>query len=191
VLSIAYSPDGDLVVTGHAAGDVALRRSDTFQVARRSEAAFGDGITAVAFTPDGGTVLAGGLTGTVRVFDAATLESLFAPLDGHRGVVSGVAANDRFILTTSDDGTVRMWDLAGGDAIGGPIPTGGTTFPSIALRSDGERALVQADQGLLELIVDEDEWARLACSIVGRELTGHERARLGIEASASACAAGT
>ncbi|HEY9375923.1 MAG TPA: WD40 repeat domain-containing protein, partial [Jiangellaceae bacterium] len=187
VTAISISPDGSRVVTGHATGDVALRNPESFTADVQSPQQLDDSISAVGFTPDSKAVLAGRQSGVVDVFDATTLEPRFGPLEGHRRVVTGVAANDRIVVTASADGSVRMWDVASGTALGGPIPTGGVTGPSIAIRDDGQRALVQSDRGLLELILAEDEWIRLACSISGRELTEDERASHGLAMSANAC----
>ncbi len=187
ITAVSISPDGSRVVTGQSTGNVALRDAESFTPDVRSQSQPDDAITAIGFTPDGETVLAGRRSGVMDVLDATTLEPRFAPLEGHRRVITGVAANSRLILTASGDGTVRMWDLASGTAIGGPVPTGGVTDPSIVVRDDGERALVQGDRGLLELILDEDEWVRLACSIAGRELTEDERASHGLAASGNAC----
>jgi WD40 repeat protein len=191
VTAVAISPDGSRIVTGHSTGDVALRDPESFSPERRSTSRLDNPIGTVGFTPDGATVFAGGRTGVVEVMDATTLEPRFAPLEGHRRVITGSAANDRLILTASEDGTVRMWDVASGAAVGGPVPTGGTMSPSIAMSTDGNRALVQSDRGLLELIADEDEWVRLACTLAGRELTAEERASYGLDGSASACASQT
>jgi WD40 repeat protein len=190
VTAVAISPDGDRVVTGHATGDIAVRGLESFTPEHRTMPRVDDSIEAAGFTPDGETVVAGGSAGVVHVLDATTLEPRFSALEGHRRGISSVASNDDFILAASADGTVRIWDLAGGGALGGPIPTGGITAPSIAMNSNGDRALVQGDRGLLELIVDEDEWVRLACSIAGGELTEDERASYGLGRSANACGPG-
>jgi WD40 repeat protein len=185
---VAISPDSSRILTGHSTGDVALRDPESFTPERRSASRLDNPIGTVGFTPDGTAVFAGGRTGVVEVMDTTTLEPQFAPLEGHRRVVTGSAANDRLILTASEDGTVRIWDLTSGAAVGGPVPTGGTMAPSIAMSTDGNRALVQSDRGLLELIADEDEWVRLACTLAGRELTAEERTRYGLDSSARACA---
>ncbi|HEX2362330.1 MAG TPA: WD40 repeat domain-containing protein [Jiangellaceae bacterium] len=188
VTAVAISPDSSRILTGHSTGDVALRDPESFTPERRSASRLDNPIGTVGFTPDGTAVFAGGRTGVVEVMDTTTLEPQFAPLEGHRRVVTGSAANDRLILTASEDGTVRIWDLTSGAAVGGPVPTGGTMAPSIAMSTDGNRALVQSDRGLLELIADEDEWVRLACTLAGRELTAEERTRYGLDSSARACA---
>ena len=190
VTALSMSPDGSRVVTGHATGDIAVRRLGSFDPEYRSTSRLDDSITAIDFTPDGETVVAGGWTGAVHVLDADTLEPRFAALEGHRRSITSVASNDELVLATSADGTVRMWDLAGGNPVGGPIPTGGTTAPSIAMNSAGGRALVQGDRGLLELTLDENEWVRLACSIAGRELNADERASYGLGESTNACGSG-
>ena len=190
IVAVAFSPDGARIVTGHAAGDVVLRGLESFAPEVRSEAPTNDQVTAVGFTPDGHTVIAGGQAGVVRILDGITLESRFTLSAGQRRGIAAVAANDHLVLTASDDGIVRMWDLASGAAIGGPIPTGGTTAPSIALSSDGTRALVPSDRGLLELVVDDGEWVALACTIAGRQLTPDERATHGLVETGGSCGAG-
>jgi WD40 repeat protein len=187
VTAISFSPNGARIATGHSTGDVALRDLESFTPQVVSPQQLDDSVTTIGFTPDGETVLVGGLAGAVDVLQATTLEPRFAPLEGHRRSVSGVAANDRLVLTAAGDGTVRMWDMASGTAIGGPVPTDGLIAPSIAVHEDGKHALVQGDRGLLELVLDDDEWVRLACSIAGRQLTEDERADYGLAGSASAC----
>jgi WD40 repeat protein len=190
VTAVAISPDGSSVVTGHATGDIAVRGLESFTAEHRTMPRVDDSIEAVGFTPDGETVVAGGSAGVVHVLDATTLEPRFSALEGHRRGISSVASNDDFVLAASADGTVRIWDLAGGGALGGPIHTGGITAPSIAMNSNGDRALVQGDRGLLELVVDEGEWVRLACSIAGGELTEDERASYGLGRSTNPCGPG-
>jgi WD40 repeat protein len=190
IVAVAFSPDGARIVTGHATGDVALRGLESFAPKVRSEASTNDQVTAVGFTPDGHTVIAGGQAGVVRILDGMTLESRFTLSAGQRRGIAAVAANDQLVLTASDDGIVRMWDLASGAAVGGPIPTGGATAPSIALSSDGARALVPSDRGLLELVLDQGEWVALACTIAGRQLTADERASHGLVEAGGSCGAG-
>jgi WD40 repeat protein len=70
-------------------------------------------------------------TGTVRVWDLATGKLICEPITGHAGWVNTVACavlNGRPIIVTGDsghrfghDGTVRVWDLATGRPVGGPM----------------------------------------------------------------------
>ena len=169
ITALTFAPDGTRIVTGHATGDVAVRALESFASEFRSEWSAAGVIGSVGLTPDGDTVIAGDAAGFVHVLEATSLDHRFDPLAGHRDAVTGVAARDDVLLTASVDGTARLWDVASGAAIGGPIPTGGTTTPTVTLRDDHARALLQSDRGLLELVLDDDEWVRLACFVAGRE----------------------
>lgn len=72
----------------------------------------------VAFDATGNLLAAGFGDGTVRLFDAATGESLRI-LSGHTLAVGGVVFNphDRTLASGSDDATVRVWDVARGEEL--------------------------------------------------------------------------
>ena len=77
-------------------------------VARQSGA-----VRSVAFDSDGSRILASSLDRTARVFDAATLEPVGAPLEHNDTVCStGFTKDGRFAVTSSNDGTARFWELA-------------------------------------------------------------------------------
>ncbi|MCB0034069.1 MAG: protein kinase [Anaerolineales bacterium] len=65
----------------------------------------------------------GGLNSTVTIWEAETGEPLFT-LDGHKGTVGSAvfSPDEKTILTSSGDGTVRVWDAS--LWIGGEVQTG-------------------------------------------------------------------
>ena len=79
-------------------------------------------ILAVAFSPDGKAVVTGSGDNTARLWDAATRESLWAPMK-HQGEVVALAfgADGKAVLTASMDQTARLWDTATGQTIGAPM----------------------------------------------------------------------
>src|SRR5579859_241662 len=74
--SVAFSPDGKLVLTGSADGSARLWQWDTTassagkQIAAFSTPAGNIGVNSVAFSPDGKLVLTGGTDGVVRLWEA-------------------------------------------------------------------------------------------------------------------------
>jgi WD40 repeat protein len=76
-------------------------------------------VYAVAFSPDGATLATGSDDHVVRVWDVATGRS--RALDGHKGVVEGVAFLDATrVASSSDDATLRVWNLVDGSSFALP-----------------------------------------------------------------------
>ena len=77
-------------------------------------------------------------------------------------------------MTTSGDGSLRLWDLASGKLVGAPFHAAdawgwGTSFP------DGTRAIAAYASGVgVVLNVDPAAWKRQACRIAHRDLTRAE-----------------
>jgi WD40 repeat protein/transcriptional regulator with XRE-family HTH domain len=79
--------------------------------------------------PDGRTLIAtGGIDGTARIWDPATGQQVGEPLRGHVGHIWGGCAlpgqeaasfpGEDLLVTSGDDGTMRIWDPATGQQVG-------------------------------------------------------------------------
>jgi WD40 repeat protein len=110
--SVAYSPDGQRLVTGSIDGQLTLWDGETGQEVRTVRGPLGGEIWAVAFSPDGRWVASAGGDCTVRVWDATTLE-LIHTFHGHRGLIRclAISRDGKFLVTSSTDKTVKVWDL--------------------------------------------------------------------------------
>jgi WD40 repeat protein/serine/threonine protein kinase len=114
VNSVAYSPDGQRIVTGSFD-----RTAKVWDAVSGRELltlkGHGDGITSVAYSPDGQRVVTGGYDETAKVWEAATGRELLT-LRGHRAYVNSVAfsTDGQRIATGSGDETVKVWDTASG-----------------------------------------------------------------------------
>jgi WD40 repeat protein len=126
----AVSADGKLVLAGGRGGKLWLWESATGKVVWRKKALEGY-VRSVAFSPDGTQALVGGDDGVdpprrpVNGYKAALSlwgvksGQLVQALSGHQDLVFSVAfsADGKQALSGSDDGTVKLWDLANGNAL--------------------------------------------------------------------------
>jgi WD40 repeat protein len=85
----------------------------------------------------------------------------------------------RTLATTSDNGTVGLWDVESQALIGSPLPAGSTealeTGPTTRFAPDGSRLFAVYDDGsAIRWEVDPDVWRQRACVIAGGGLTPDE-----------------
>ncbi len=117
IMSIAFSPDGKRIVTGHDNNIATLWNAETAQesLTFNKHASM---LTSESFSPDGKRILLGGLDHTVKVFDTETASELLS-LEGHSGMIFSMSFSPegKQIATTSEDKTVKLWDAETGQEI--------------------------------------------------------------------------
>jgi RNA polymerase sigma factor (sigma-70 family) len=109
--TIAFSPDGRLLATGHHGDAVYLWDAATGKLAREIKAE--QQVTwCLAFSPDGAWLATGGLDGTVRLWEVATGRPMHE-LRGHEFWVLRLAfgPDGRTLATGGYDGTSLLWTL--------------------------------------------------------------------------------
>ncbi|MCB9846300.1 MAG: protein kinase [Phycisphaeraceae bacterium] len=108
----------------------------------------GVSLRSVCWSDDGEQVLAGGSDGRIYRWDARGWAPL-GPLVGHRAAVVSLQSRDDVVLSSSWDGTVRIWDLERGEQKFAPIngvEAGGLNGRELALFGASEvRVLRFAD----------------------------------------------
>jgi WD40 repeat protein len=110
-LNVAFSPDGQRLVTGGEGDTVKIWNVQTGQELKILSGHTGD-VCAVAFSPDGRWLATAGEDTTVRIWDAATWKPRYT-LRGHTGLVSSLAFSPKgqYLVSGSRDHRVKVWDV--------------------------------------------------------------------------------
>ena len=137
VLSVAYSPDGQLLATGDDGGVVRL-----WQAASGRELWSCQGhtnrVNSVAFSPDGQTLASGSNDQRIKIWDVYTAECL-KNLQGHSDFVLSVAfsPDGQTLASGSRDKTIRLWDIRTSDCLKTLLGHTYSVF-SVAFSPDGQ-----------------------------------------------------
>jgi WD40 repeat protein len=112
VKSVAYSPDGQCVVSGSGDKTVRIWSAATGEP-MHVLVGHSKTVASVAYSPDGQYIASGSHDETVRMWDAATGKSLNV-FEGHSGSVNSVACSPdgQCIVSGSCDKTLRTWSTA-------------------------------------------------------------------------------
>ncbi|MBW4548330.1 MAG: WD40 repeat domain-containing protein [Symplocastrum torsivum CPER-KK1] len=146
--SVAFSPDGKIIATAAADGNVRLSELNGKLIAtlRDHQAA----VTSVAFSPDGQILATASADKTVKLW---TREGkLIATLRGHTDTVTSVAfsPDGKIIATASADGTVKLWNTATGKEIA-TLKGHSNAVTSVAFSPDGKIIATASADGIVKL----------------------------------------
>ncbi|HID68657.1 MAG TPA: WD40 repeat domain-containing protein [Roseibacterium sp.] len=119
VTAVAFSPDGQRIVSGSEDGTLRLWDAQTGAPIGEPLRGHESFVASVAISPDGQRVVSGSWDNTLRLWDAQTGALIGEPLRGHEGVVTSVAfsPDGQRIVSGSGDNTLRLWDAQTGYAI--------------------------------------------------------------------------
>jgi Tol biopolymer transport system component len=152
VSSVAFSPDGERVVTGSF--DHTARVWDLSSATPTATVPEGDGgrVWSVAFGPDGKRVVTGSDDGIARVWDLSEPTSPPTPLKGHGGTVNSVAfsPDGKWVATGSADHTARVWDLSAPTHAPTRLDHHGGVW-SVAFSPDGKRLVTGSDDKMAQV----------------------------------------
>lgn len=109
VTSIAYSPDGKRLISGHPYDTVRIWKSSTYQLLTtlRSRSR---GVTSRVYSFDGLRIVSGFFDRTILVWDAESGEIAGEPITGHGDCVKSVCISPcgKRIVSGSQGGTARV-----------------------------------------------------------------------------------
>jgi len=115
VLSVAFSPDGQMLATGDVNGEVCLRLVNNGEKILSLQA-HRDWIWSVPFSPNG-QILAS-CSETIKLWDVRTGQCL-KTLQGSANLIWSVAfsPDGQTLVSASDDGNIQLWDVDTGECL--------------------------------------------------------------------------
>jgi WD40 repeat protein len=145
VVSVAWSPDGRVVVGGSADGPVkmwdASTGADIALLAGHTKS-----VSKIAYSPKGDRLATSSWDDSVRVWDTSG-KQLFSMV-GHTNLVRDVvwSPDGKRLATVADDNSARIWDAGTGAQLA--VITGhGNLMPGVAWSPDGTRVALAEDDG--------------------------------------------
>jgi WD40 repeat protein len=146
VQRVAFSPDGDYVLTGSFDKTARLWKAKTGGLHREFLGHSGR-VHVVTFSPDGQIVLTASGDGTARLWDVASAKPIGAPLrhDASELPAEAVAfsPDGQYVLIGGEDGMARLWQVPTGREIHA-FPGNQNPVSSVAFSKDGKMAITAA-----------------------------------------------
>ena len=174
VLSLSISPDGEMIVAGTRSGKVILIRDGNDSSGRILHSDEGNDVLAVSFNASGTRIASGSLRGEVRILEVSN-GNLLATLRGHSARVVDLefCPVNKFIASSSFDGTVHLWDAQNFSTRPLVFTGHGSWVRSVAFNSAGDKMVSGSRQEsrLLSWPMDSNHMASVICEKVSRSLT--------------------
>lgn len=116
--TIAFSPDGQSLVSGDESGKILLwaREGRILATLKRNskENAHTAGITSAIFSPDGERIISSGFDKQIHIWEKNGIYLKSLP-QSHTSYVTGLAAHreNELLITVSEDASIQLWDIGG------------------------------------------------------------------------------
>ncbi|KAG8993500.1 hypothetical protein FRB93_001957 [Tulasnella sp. JGI-2019a] len=117
---IAWSPDGQGIISGSGDGSLHLWDPFTGACIREAWKHHSGEVNCVAWSPDGKMIVSGSDDHTLQLWDSTTGARIGEPLKGHAGFVMSLvwSPDSKWVVSGSVDKTLRMWDSSTGAPVG-------------------------------------------------------------------------
>ena len=110
-----------------------------------------------------------------RCFSTATWKPVTPWLAGGRAAWVTFSPDGRTLATGNADGTVRLWDVESGQALGAPLPGAPHSAAVPIFTPDGTHLIAAQDNGrAYRWDIRPQSLVRQACKVAGRRLTRAE-----------------
>jgi len=109
--AIAWAPDGNSIVTGHANGGMKIWDIATGNI-RRALTGHSGAIRSVRYSLDGTLLLSGSSDQSIKVWNVASGSEMKTFTAAHSGLVNGVCfvgASDTLFASVGSDGVIKSW----------------------------------------------------------------------------------
>ena len=175
---VALSPDGRGLAAVPLDRDVIQDRLEVWDVRRRERVKTlrpSAGVASGRFSPDGRLIAVSDLRGRVQVLSTATWKPITPWLEGGRTAWQDFSPDGRTLATGNTDGTVRLWDIESGQALGAPLPGVPHSIAVPFFTPRGTHLIAAQDNGrAYRWDIRPQSLVRQACEIAGRRLTRAE-----------------
>jgi WD40 repeat protein len=172
VISAAYSPDGQRIVSGGHDKAVRIWDANTGKPIGKPLIGHTESVYSVAFSPDGQQIASGSWDKTVRIWNAKTGKPLSKPLPlpGDRSWINSIAYNSpdsQSIVSGSYDKTIWIWDAKTGKPIGKPLIGHRDGVSSVAYSPDSQSIVSGSYDKTIRI------WDARTRIQIGQPLQGH------------------
>ncbi|KIL61187.1 hypothetical protein M378DRAFT_82839, partial [Amanita muscaria Koide BX008] len=147
VMSVAFSPDGKLAVSGSYDKTIRIWNTEIGVLERGPLYGHSGCVYSVAFSPDGKQIVSGSDDGSVCIWDAVTGLLVKGPLEGHSDFVWAVvfSPDGKKVVSGSEDKTICMWDANTGLQVCKPFEGHSGAITSITFSCDGRKIVSGSD----------------------------------------------
>jgi WD40 repeat protein len=113
VWSVAYSPDGQHIISGSQDRTIRIWDAETGAAVGKPLEGHTDDIRSVVYSPNGQHIISASADRTIRIWDANTGAAIGKPLMAHADSVMSIACSPdgQHIVSGSWDTTIHVWEL--------------------------------------------------------------------------------